>query len=137
MATANFHARIERIQNGKASVPVQNNKNFRKSGASGVAAATAVKRRRQSPLRDHVVSVALGLLLGALLCVVSIGLSMESTPWGPDSAYHTIAYYATLGGFGLTPILVLISVMTASKRPGFALFSLAYISGIAVTFFLY
>lgn len=136
MATANFQARIERIQRAQTNAPVQNSKNFRATGMAGVAAATAVKRRRRSPLRDHVVSIALGFVLGALVSVISIGLSMENTPWGANSSYHDIAYYATMGGFGLAPLFVLVSIFTASSRPGFALFSLAYISGIAVPLFL-
>ncbi|MGA9252956.1 MAG: hypothetical protein WBV71_10985 [Roseobacter sp.] len=136
MATANFQARIERIQRGQANVPVQNTKNFRTTGMSGVAAATPAKRRRRSPIRDHLVSIALGIVLGALVSAVSIGLSMENTPWGPNSAYHGLAYYASVGGFGLAPMFVLISLVTAASRPGFALFSLAYISGIAVPFIL-
>jgi len=136
VATANFQARIERIQRAQTNAPVQTTKNFRAPGMAGVAAATAVKRRRRSPLKDHIVSIALGFVLGALISVLSIGLSMENTPWGPNSGYNNLVHYATLGGFGLAPFIVVISIFTASSRPGFALFSLAYISGIAVPLFL-
>jgi hypothetical protein len=132
VATANFHARIERIQNAQGNLPVQKNQNFRTPGVAGVAAATAVKRRRRHPIRDHVLSIALGSVLGTLLAVMSLGLSAENAPWGPQSTFHQIAYYATMGGFGLAPVLLVVSLITAARRPGFALFSLAYITGIVL-----
>ncbi len=131
MATANFQARIERIQNAQNNAPMTKKASFRTPGIGGVAAVMQTKRRRRHPVRDHITSIALGLVIGGLLGVLLMGLSMEGAPWGPAGQFHTIAYYATMGGLGLAPLLVFLSVIMATKRPGFALFTLAYVTGIA------
>lgn len=136
MATANFQARIKRIQQGQTNLPAQKAQSFRTPGMAGVAAANTVRRRRRAPLRDHVVSIALGCVLGALMAVMSIGLSMNTTPWGPQSPFHNIASYAITAGLGLAPVLLVLSMMMAAKRPGFALFSLAYVTGIILPLLL-
>lgn len=133
MSTANFHDRIERIQRAHAQAPVSKPVSFRTKGAAGVAASQSrLKLRRRTTLRDHILSLAFGVVLGALVAVALIGLSMEGTLWGPGTVWHDIAYYPTMAGLGLSPVLMLVSLFTAARRPGFALFSLGYLSGIAV-----
>jgi hypothetical protein len=137
MATASFQARLERIQNAQAQtgqVPVTS---FRAAGATGVQAATAVKRNRnRSQLMEHMKSIVLGLVLGCLVAVALIGLSVENSPWGAGTDWHTLVFYPAMGGLGLAPLLLLVSLFNASSRPGFALFSLGYLTGIVVPLFI-
>ncbi|MGD9293260.1 MAG: hypothetical protein PVI41_00130 [Roseobacter sp.] len=137
MATASFHARLERIQNaqaqsGQATVP-----GFHAPAAAGVQTAQTVKRpRRRSPLLEHIKSIFFGLALGCLVAVALIGLSLENSPWGPGTDWHAVAFYPTMAGLGLAPLLLLISLFNATSRPGFALFSLGYLTGIVVLLFI-
>ena len=80
MATTNFHARIERIQKAHASVAVAAPKSVRASGIAGIAASHRIKRR--NPLREHLTSISLGLVLGALAAVAQIGLGSDTATWG-------------------------------------------------------
>ncbi len=70
------------------------------------------------------------------MAVGLLGLSMENAPWGVGSAYHDIAYVVTMGGLGLAPVLMLLAMLLATRRPGFALFSLGYLSGVVVPLFI-
>ena len=104
----------------------------------GIAAIAASRRprRRRSPLRDHLVSLALGLMLGALAAVLQIGHQMESAPWGPGTNWHAMAVYPIVGCLALAPLLILVSLFLVNRRPGFALFSLGYLSGVVVPLFI-
>jgi hypothetical protein len=88
------------------------------------------RRRRRHPVMDHVMSISFGLVLGCLVAVALIGLSVESSPWGPGTNLHDISYYPIMAALAAAPLLMLLSIFSAASRPGFALFSLAYISGI-------
>lgn len=137
MATANFHARLERIQKAQeAAAPRAKTASFRTPGVAGVGALRRKKMRRRHPVTDHLFSIAMGLVLGALLTVGFIGLSQEGAPWGPGTTWNEFVYYPILAGFGLAPLLLAVSLVVASRRPGFALFSLSYLSGIVVPLFL-
>ncbi|MEM1075803.1 MAG: hypothetical protein AAGI36_15185 [Pseudomonadota bacterium] len=138
MTTANFHARLERIQKAQAQAPAAKTADFRAQGAAGIAASRNIRRirRQRRPIMDQLVNTSLGVLLGALVAVALIGLSMEGSLWGPGTVWHDIAYYPTLAALGLAPLVMLISLFTASSRPGFALFSLGYLSGIVVPLFI-
>ncbi len=139
MATASFQARLERIQNAQAQTGQATATSFRAAGATGVQAATAVKRNRnrsRSQLMEHMKSIVMGLVLGCLIAVALIGLSVENSPWGAGTDWHTLVFYPTMGGLGLAPLLLLVSLFNASSRPGFALFSLGYLTGIVVPLFI-
>ena len=134
MATANFHARIARIQKAHQNVPVTTAKSVRDPGVAAIALSR--KSSRRSPVRDHLVSLSLGLVLGALAAVLQIGHQMEDAPWGPGSDWHALAFYPILGCLALAPLLLLMSLFLVNRRPGFALFSLGYLSGVVIPLFL-
>ena len=129
MATANFHARIERIQKAQQQMAQPASKPVREGGVASVAAVMQPKKRR-SAFKDNMLSLVIGIMLGGLAAVMFIGLSMESSPWGPETDLNDAVQYVTLASFGMAPVLMLIAVIVASKRPGFALFSLGYISAL-------
>lgn len=136
MATANFQARLQRIQAAQEQAPAPKSTSFRSPGVAGVAATRQVKRRRRNPIKEHLVSTIFGLILGCLVAVALLGLSMESAPWGPGTDLNQLVYYPVMGGLGLAPILMLLSLVVASRKPGFALFSLGYLTGIMVPLFI-
>ena len=105
-------------------------KSVREGGVASVAAVMQPKKPRNA-LKDNLLSLIIGIMLGGLAAVMFIGLSMESSPWGPDTAFHSAVQYATLASFGMAPVLMLVGVIVATKRPGFALFSLGYITALA------
>lgn len=134
MATANFQARLERIEKAQMTAPQAKPQSFRTPGAGGVQAVRAKRlRHRRHPVMEHLVSIAFGVVLGCLAGVAWLGLSLEGAPWGPGSDWFGIAYYPTMASLGAAPLLMVISLCVASSRPGFALFSLGYLTGLAVT----
>lgn len=135
MATASFQARIERIQKAQVNATPVAPKSVREPGVAAIAASLQPKRRNH-PIKDHLISLSLGLVLGCLAAVAQIGLSFEGSPWGPGTELHDLAQYPIMGFLGLAPLLMLLSVFVASKRPGFALFSLGYLSGVVVPIFI-
>lgn len=137
MATDNFHARLERIQKAQEHAPATKLPSFRTPGVAGVAATGRVKRRRRRhPIMEHLMSAAFGLVLGGLIAVALIGLSLESATWGPGTPWHDIAFYPIMGGLALAPVLMFVSLLVAARRPGFALFSLGYLSGVVIPLFV-
>ena len=137
MATANFQARLDRIQRAQEDAPIVKPKSFREPGMAGVQAVMAPRRRkRRHPVMEHLVSIAFGVVLGCLAAVAFIGLFMEGAPWGPGTALHGMAYYPIMASLGVAPILMIVSVFVAANRPAFALFSLGYVTGIVVTLLL-
>ena len=136
MATANFQARLQRIQAAQESAPLGKPVNFRSPGMAGVAAVHNARRRRRHPLRDHLVVTVIGLLLGCLVAVGLIGLSAQGAPWGPGTEFHDLAYFPIMGGLAMAGVLMVLSLFLAARRPGCALFSLGYLSGIVVPLFI-
>jgi hypothetical protein len=47
-----------------------------------------------------------------------------------------MVYYPAMGGLVLAPLLLVVSLIVASKKPGIALFSLGYLTGMIVTLFV-
>jgi hypothetical protein len=41
-----------------------------------------------------------------------------------------------MGGLGLGPVLMVISLFVAARKPGFALFSLGYLTGLTISIFV-
>ena len=137
MAPANFQERLQRIEKAQAGVPEPVRANIRAPGIAGIAASNRVKRRRRRhPIMDHMVSTSLGIVLGCLVAVALVGLSSTEALWGPGTPLHDFVYYPTMGGLALAPLLMLVAMLTAARRPGFALFSLGYLSGIVVPLFM-
>lgn len=137
MATANFHSRLQRIQSTQQQSPApQAAASFRAPGVAGVAASQRIKRRRRHPVKDHFKSTIFGAILGCLVAVALLGLSLESAPWGPGTDLNQLVYYPAMGGLALAPVLMVLSLVLASRKPGFALFSLGYLSGIMVPLFI-
>ena len=133
MAPANFQARLERIQKAQAQEAQVAASSFCAPRAAGIQPTKRVKRqRRRLPVMDHLMATLFGLVLGCLVAVALTGLSIENSPWGPGSDWYDWAYYATMAGLGMAPFLIIMALFVASSRPGFALFSLAYLSGIVI-----
>ena len=131
MATANFHARIERIQKAQASMAAPPTKPVREPGVASVI-ATKKQRKRRNPVKDTLMSLIFGVILGCLVSVLHVGLSMEDSAWGPGTALHDILQYPALVGLASAPALMISAVFVAAKRPAYALFALGYISGAAL-----
>ena len=135
MATSNFHARIERIQKAHAQTAAPKVSSVREPGLASIAASLGPKRRRH-PIKEHLTSLSLGMVMGALAAVAQIGHSIDGSPWGPGSQWHELAVYPIMGSLAMAPVLILISLLVATRRPGFALFSLGYLSGVVIPLFI-
>lgn len=137
MATANFHARIERIQKSQAQMQAQPipTKPVRTPGVASIAQSMERPRKRNA-ITEHLISLATGALLGGLGAVGQFGLSMEGALWGPGTDWHDMAVYPVLGSLLLAPLLLVLSLFLVNKRPGFALFTLGYLSTIMLPFFI-
>ncbi len=135
MAPANFQERIERIQKAHQGIPEPRVQSVRAPGMAAVAAARRPKRRN-NPVREHMNALSMGIVLGTLAAVAQLGHEMEGAPWGPGGEWYAFATLPILGSLALAPILLLMSLIIATRRPGFALFSLGYLSGIIIPLFV-
>lgn len=132
MATTNFHARLERIQRAQAAAPSAKPAHFRTPGMAGIGALKRKKLRKRHPVTDHFFSIAIGIVLGALITVGFIGLTDPNSPWGVETRWHDILYFPIMAGFALAPVFLIAALILASRRPGFALYALGYVSGIVI-----
>ena len=96
MATANFHARLERIHKAQAQMPEVSRSSIRAPGIAGIAASNRIKRRRRHPIKDHVLSTAFGIVLGCLVAVALVGLSSQEALWGVATPLHDSVSYTHL-----------------------------------------
>lgn len=135
MAPANFHERIERIQRAHRDLPQQSVTSVRAPGMAAIAASRRSKRRR-NPIREHMNSLSLGILLGTCAAVGQIGHEIEGSPWGPGGDWYAFSTLPILASLALAPVLLLMSLMLVNRRPGFALFSLGYLSGVVIPIFM-
>lgn len=135
MATSNFHARLERIEKAQAGVPASKSAHFRTPGIAGVAAIKRGKLRKRNPLKDHVLSLAIGVVMGALMTVGFIGLSQETSFWGPGTTLNDYVYYPIMAGLALSPVFLIAALIFASRKPGFAIYALGYVTGIVIPLF--
>ncbi|MCV3270986.1 hypothetical protein [Roseobacter sinensis] len=134
MATTGFHARIERINRAHEGLaPAREKAPIRALRSQPVPKAIRRKARRRLRIFDHLQPIALGSVLGALAAVMLTGLTSENSPWGPGTELNQMMFLPSLGALALAPLLMLASLVVASKRPGFALFSLSYLTGLVVT----
>lgn len=135
MATDNFHARLKRINESHADLEPVSAASIRELRSVGMV-RTRGKSRKRHPVWDHLVSIAFGIVLGCLAAVALIGLTLDGSPWGPGTELQNMVYYPAMGGLGLAPLLLVVSMVVASKKPGIALFSLGYLTGMTVTLFV-
>ncbi|WP_299783441.1 hypothetical protein [uncultured Roseobacter sp.] len=134
MATANFQARIERINRAhKGLAPARKNAPIRALRSQPIPMSARRAGRRRFPIFEHIQPMAMGSVLGCIAAVVLTGLTSENSPWGPGTDLNEMLFLPALAGLALAPILMLASLFLASKRPGFALFSLSYLSGLVIT----
>ncbi|WP_299864464.1 hypothetical protein [uncultured Roseobacter sp.] len=134
MATANFQARIERINRAHEGLaPARAKTPIRALRSQPVTMSARRAGRRRLSIFDHMQSMALGSVLGCIVAVLLTGLASENSPWGPGTDLNEMLFLPALAGLALAPILMLVSLFLASKRPGFALFSLSYLSGLVIT----
>lgn len=135
MAKDAFHARLQRIQAAHADLEPIATTSVRELRTGGMT-RTRARSRRKHPAWEHLVSIAFGIVLGCLAAVALAGLTLEASPWGPGTDLNAIIYYPALAGLGLAPVLIILSLFIAGKRPGFALFSLGYLTGMTVSLFV-
>jgi hypothetical protein len=134
MATDNFRARLERIQQAHDQYEPVAATSVRMLQSSAPVLRRKIKKRH--PIMEHLVSMSLGIVLGCLAALFLYGLTSETSLWGPGSAWYDLAYFPAIGAMALAPVLMIISLFVAAKRPGFALFSLGYLTGLVVTLFV-
>ncbi|MBW4708759.1 hypothetical protein KX928_13300 [Roseobacter sp. YSTF-M11] len=133
MATANFQARLDRINKSHQGLaPAREKLPIRALRSQPIPRAAKSGGRKRFAIFDHSLAIAFGSVLGCIAAVVLAGLTSENSPWGPGTELNQTMFLPALGGLGLAPLLMLASVFVASKKPGFALFSLSYLSGMIV-----
>lgn len=134
MATDNFYARLERIERAQTavaptrSIPIRE---LRSSGGPGMTPAGVIRRQRH-PIMEHLRALSVGFLLGLVVAVALIGLTWDGSPWGAGTQWHSYVFWPAMGGLAMAGILMVISLFVATKRPGFALFSLGYLTGLVL-----
>lgn len=133
MATANFQARIERINRAhKGLAPAREKAPIRALRSQPVPMKLRKASRRRFAIFDHIQPIAMGSVLGCIAAVMLTGLTSENSPWGPGTELNEMVFLPALGGLALAPILMIASLFLASKKPGFALFSLSYLTGLVI-----
>ena len=135
MANDVFYARLERIQQSQQQMaPVRRAVPVRELSTT-MPGATPVGMAGQlpSPVFAHLKALFFGVVLGVIAAIALIGLSWEGSPWTVGTEYHDYVFWPAMGGLALGGVLILVSMMVAASRPGFALFSLGYLSGLIVS----
>lgn len=134
MANDAFNARLQRIQAAHADLEPVASTSVRALRSVGMTRSRA--KRRKHPAWEHLVTIAFGIVLGCLVGVGLVGLTVEASPWGPGTDLNALVYYPAMAGLALAPVLIILSLCFASTKPGFALFSLGYLTGITVSLFV-
>ena len=130
-----FRERLERMKEAQADYETVAATSVREL-RSGSVTRVRIKTRRRHPAWDHLISLSLGIVLGCLAAAILIGLTLEASLWGPGTEWNAIMYYPAMGGLGLGPVLMVISLFVAARKPGFALFSLGYLTGLTISIFV-
>lgn len=134
MATTNFETRIARInQAHKGLAPMRAKAPIRSLQSQPVAMTLQRRSSKRFAIFDHFQPMAIGSVLGCIAAVLLSGLTSENALWGPGTALNEMLFLPALGGLALAPILMIASLFLASRKPGFALFSLSYLTGLVVT----
>lgn len=129
----NFHARIDRItRSHEGLAPARENAPIRALRSQPVPMASQRASRRRIALLDHMQPVAIGSVLGVIAAVMLTGLTSDNSPWGPGTDLNETMFLPALGGLALAPVLMLAALFLARRKPGFALFSLGYLTGLAL-----
>ncbi|MGC3937082.1 hypothetical protein ACOTTU_04695 [Roseobacter sp. EG26] len=137
MATANFQARLDRINKAhRGFAPARDKLPIRSLRSQPIPRSVKTAGRKRFALFDHSLAMAMGSMLGCLAAVLLTGLTSENSPWGPGTEWNELVFLPALGGLALAPVLMLASLFLASRKPGLALFSLSYLTGLVVAFSL-
>lgn len=134
MATTNFQARIDRINRAhQGMAPARAKAPIRALKSQPVPMTMQRQPRKRFAIFDYFQPIAIGSVLGCIAAVLLTGLTSENSPWGPGTELNQMMFLPALGGLALAPVLMLASLFLASKKPGFALFSLSYLTGLVIT----
>jgi hypothetical protein len=129
MTTASFEARLKRIHDAHGDMEIVPAIPLRTGGSSGTMPVMR-RRKRRHPLRAPFFAALVGLLAGAAGALLLLGLTSDTSPWGPGTEGYERAYWPAMAALALAPLLTLVSVFQAATRPRFALFSLGYLIGL-------
>ena len=134
MATANFHERIQRIQNAHSSgmahamaSPVQG---YIPDGGNSVIMRPG---RKKVPLKFFLYPIVMGVFWGFVVGMMLTGVTTDGSPIGPGTPLNSAAFLAGLFGLGMAPVFMFSALLLQGKRPRFAFFALAYLSGLILT----
>jgi hypothetical protein len=129
MATASFEARLKRIHDAHGDMEIVPQMPLRTRSSPG-AMPVMRRRKRRHPLRAPVLATVAGVLSGGIGAVLLLGITSDTSPWGPGTTLYERAYWPAMAALALAPLLILLSVFQAAARPRFALFSLGYLGGL-------
>ncbi|WP_298836088.1 hypothetical protein [uncultured Roseobacter sp.] len=134
MANDVFYARLERIQQSQQQAMPTRSVPIRQMSATMPGASPAgMISQRQHPVFAHLKALFIGTVLGVIAAIALIGLSWEGSPWAAGTGYHDYVFWPAMAGLAMGGVLILISLVVASRRPAFALFSLGYLSGLIIS----
>ncbi|WP_300029816.1 hypothetical protein [uncultured Roseobacter sp.] len=133
MANDIFYARLERIrQSQQLATPTRAVPIRELSSTMPGATPAGMANQQRHPAFAHLRALFFGTVLGIVAAVALIGLSWEGSPWTAGTEYYNYVFWPAMGGLAMGGILILASMMVAARKPGFALFSLGYLSGLIV-----
>lgn len=133
MATANFHARIERIQRAQAkAVPKR-----RKRGpirqqplmAEHAAQHTLELGKRSKPMARLLLPMSVGASMGVVGGLALLGATTEGWMWGPGTPLNPFVLPVGIGGLALAALLMFAALIKGGDKPGLSFLALSYLSG--------
>ncbi|MEM6887831.1 MAG: hypothetical protein AAF636_06785 [Pseudomonadota bacterium] len=131
MSKSSFEERLQRIHAANGNMEMVMDLPVR-SRAEGGGPTVMRRRRRRNPLRVHFMNLLTGMMAGGIGAVLLLGLTLDSSPWGPGTDLNELIYWPAMGALAAAPLLILAAILKASARPGFAIFALGYLTGLMV-----
>jgi hypothetical protein len=131
MATAEFHARIQRINKKPIQrIPVAAKAATLKSKAPHKRTADG------SAIGEHIVSSSVGIGIGLLIAIVNLGAVRDDSPWGPGTEISEIvSLVGSVGVLATVPMIVL-GLFLRKSKPDFFFFSMAYSIAVIASLFV-
>lgn len=133
MATANFQARIERIQKAQAqSAPKQRKRKPMRQHPAIVdhaAQHTLELGRRSKPMAKLFLPMSVGASLGVVGGLALLGATSDGWFWGPGTPLNPFVLPIGLGGLALAALLMFAALIKGGEKPGLSFLALSYLSG--------
>ncbi len=133
MATANFHARIERIQRAQAHAEMP--KRSRRAPMRAPQTADITQNhtvnlgKGAKPVARLLLPMSVGASLGVVGGLALLGATTEGWMWGPGTSMNSVMLPASLGAMALAPLLMFAALVKGGAKPGLSLLALSYLSG--------